>query len=68
MSDTVAQGYPFFAYTEEAVRNGGLPHWNPYIFCGVPFYSSFSAPVFPFESMLFQLNRDDGSESVTAGE
>ncbi|OPL17834.1 MAG: hypothetical protein AVO35_08115 [Candidatus Aegiribacteria sp. MLS_C] len=53
MSDTVAQGYPFFAYTESAMRGGGLPHWNPYIFCGVPFYSSFSAPVlYPLRWLL----------------
>ena len=53
LSDTVSQGYPFFTFTEEAVRNGRLPHWNPYIFCGVPFYSSFSAPVFyPVRGLL----------------
>ena len=53
MSDTVSQGYPFFTFTEEAVRNGRLPHWNPNIFCGIPFYSSFSAPVFyPVRGLL----------------
>jgi hypothetical protein len=46
MSDTVHQGYPFFTYTIEALRDGRLPHWNPYVYCGIPFYSSFSAPVF----------------------
>ena len=53
LSDTVTQGYPFFSFTEEAVQNGRLPHWNPYIFCGIPFYSSFSAPVFyPVRGLL----------------
>lgn len=53
MSDTVTQGYPFFAFTEESIRSGSIPHWNPYIFCGIPFYSSFSAPVFyPVRGLL----------------
>jgi hypothetical protein len=46
MSDTVSQGYPFFSYTEQRLSEGQLPLWNPYIFCGVPFYASFSSPVF----------------------
>lgn len=46
MSDTVSQGYPFFSYTESRLSQGELPLWNPYIFCGVPFYESFSSPVF----------------------
>ncbi len=46
MSDTVSQGYPFFSYTESRLSLGELPLWNPYIFCGVPFYESFSSPVF----------------------
>lgn len=53
LSDTVHQGYPFLAFTAEAIQSGHLPHWNPYIFCGVPFYSSFSAPVFyPLRGLL----------------
>lgn len=46
MSDTVAQGYPFFSYTAERLASFELPLWNPRIFCGTPFYESFSAPVF----------------------
>jgi len=46
MSDTVAQGYPFFSYTASRLSQGELPLWNPYILCGVPFYESFSSPVF----------------------
>jgi hypothetical protein len=46
LSDTVHQGFPFLGYTYDSIREGRIPHWNPYIFCGVPFYSSFSAPVF----------------------
>jgi hypothetical protein len=46
MSDTVHQGYPFFSFTADALRDGRLPHWNPYVYCGIPFYSSFSSPVF----------------------
>lgn len=46
MSDTVAQGYPFFSYTAQRLSQWELPLWNPYILCGTPFYESFSAPVF----------------------
>lgn len=46
LSDTVHQGYPFLAYTESSLESGELPLWNPLVFCGVPFYASFSAPVF----------------------
>lgn len=46
LSDTVAQGYPFFSYTAERLSQGHLPLWNPYVLCGIPFYESFSAPVF----------------------
>ncbi|NOQ22267.1 MAG: hypothetical protein GQ565_06420 [Candidatus Aegiribacteria sp.] len=61
LSDTVSQGYPFFTFTEKAVQNGRLPHWNPYIFCGVPFYSSFSAPVFyPVRGLLLLLSGTGG--------
>jgi len=53
MSDTVHQGYPFFSFTMDALRQGRLPHWNPYVYCGIPFYSSFSAPVFyPLRGLL----------------
>jgi len=56
LSDTVAQGYPFMTFTEESLREGHLPHWNPYVFCGIPFYSSFSAPVFyPVRGLLLLL-------------
>ncbi len=46
MSDTVAQGYPFFSHTAQRLSQWELPLWNPYILCGTPFYESFSAPVF----------------------
>lgn len=46
LSDTVAQGYPFFSYISSRLADGELPLWNPYILCGIPFYESFSAPVF----------------------
>jgi len=56
LSDTVSQGYPFMTFTEESIREGHLPHWNPYVFCGIPFYSSFSAPVFyPVRGLLLLL-------------
>jgi hypothetical protein len=53
LSDTVHQGYPFAGFIESSIRAGHLPNWNPWIFGGVPFYSSFSAPVFyPVRGLL----------------
>ena len=62
MSDTVSQGYPFMTFTEESIRDGHLPHWNPYVFCGIPFYSSFSSPVFyPVRGLLMLLTGAEGT-------
>ncbi|MBD3278329.1 MAG: hypothetical protein GF388_08520, partial [Candidatus Aegiribacteria sp.] len=53
LSDTVSQGYPFFSYTAESIENGSIPHWNPYVFCGIPHFSSFGAPIFyPVRGLL----------------
>ena len=61
LSDTVSQGYPFFTYTAESLQEGSLPHWNPYVFCGIPFYSSFSAPVFyPVRGLLLLIAGVEG--------
>ncbi len=61
LSDTVTQGYPFFTYTAESLQDGSLPHWNPYVFCGTPFYSSFSAPVFyPVRGLLLLITGVEG--------
>lgn len=56
LSDTVHQGYPFLSYTLSSLQEGRIPHWNPYIYCGIPFFSSFSAPVFyPVRGLLLLL-------------
>ncbi len=62
LSDTVSQGYPFFTYTAESLQDGHIPHWNPYVFCGIPFYSSFSAPVFyPVRGLLLLASGVEGT-------
>ena len=62
LSDTVSQGYPFFTYTAETLQEGHIPHWNPYVFCGIPFYSSFSAPVFyPVRGLLLLASGVEGT-------
>ncbi len=66
LSDTVHQGYPFLHFTMEALRDGRIPHWNPYIYCGIPFYSSFSAPVFyPPRGLLLLLAGPEASVRFT---
>ena len=44
--DAFAYFYPYRAYAAEAVRNGQLPLWNPYLFMGVPFVANPQAAVF----------------------
>lgn len=53
MSDTEHQGYPFLSFVSGCLDEGHFPHWNPTIFCGTPFYSSFSMPLFyPVRGLL----------------
>ncbi|MBN1434097.1 hypothetical protein JW921_05010 [Candidatus Fermentibacterales bacterium] len=55
MSDTEHQGYPFLGLASTMISQGQFPHWNPMVFCGTPFYSSFSVPLFYFPRGLLLL-------------
>ena len=40
--------YPHRSYAAEALRNGRIPFWNPYLFMGVPFLANpQSAVLYP---------------------
>ncbi len=44
--DSVAQFYPWRLLTHQAARNGELPLWNPFQFCGYPFAANGQSALF----------------------
>jgi hypothetical protein len=47
--DSIAQFYPWRNFLGESLRKGFLPLWNPYQFCGTPFYANGQSAIFyPF--------------------
>ncbi|MBI2303732.1 MAG: YfhO family protein [Chloroflexi bacterium] len=47
--DLLTYAYPRLAYAADALRQGHLPLWNPYLFMGVPFLADIQTGVFyPF--------------------
>ncbi len=53
--DTLTYFYPYRAYAGEVIRSGQLPHWNPYLFYGVPFLANIQTAVFYPLNALFYL-------------
>jgi len=48
--DVFTYFYPYKAYAAEAIRQGHLPLWNPYLFMGVPFLAN------PQTGLFYPLN------------
>ena len=47
--DSLAQFYPWRYFLGESLKRGFLPLWNPYQFCGTPFYANGQSAIFyPF--------------------
>lgn len=47
--DSIAQFYPWRNFLGESLSQGFFPLWNPYQFCGTPFYANGQSAVFyPF--------------------
>ena len=53
--DAVAQFYPWRLFAAQSLRNGILPLWNPYQFCGTPFVANSQSAVFYPPNLLFAL-------------
>ena len=54
--DVFTYFYPYKAYAAEAIRQGSLPLWNPYLFMGVPFLANIqSATLYPLSLPLYWL-------------
>ena len=53
--DGIAQFYPWRLFAAESIRQGRLPLWNPYQFCGTPFVANSQSAVFYPFNLLFAL-------------
>jgi hypothetical protein len=52
--DVLFQSYPWRHFTVTTLRDGQLPLWNPYIFCGIPFIANPQPAMFYPVNFLFQ--------------
>ena len=43
--DNIRQFYPNRKFLSEEVKKGSIPLWNPYIYSGAPFMSTFDSAV-----------------------
>lgn len=53
IGDSIAQLYPFRAYTAESLKSGIIPLWNPYIFAGNPYLANGQSAVFDPFGLVF---------------
>lgn len=53
--DGIGQFYPWRHFAHETVRQGIVPLWNPYQFCGTPFVANSQSAVFYPGNLLFYL-------------
>ncbi|MEK7248996.1 MAG: YfhO family protein, partial [Bacteroidota bacterium] len=55
-SDIMNEGFPYRHYISEALKNGELPTWLPYIYGGIPLLARAEAGVcYPLNLLLFGL-------------
>jgi hypothetical protein len=53
-SDCTFSYYPRRVFATEMIRQGRLPFWNPYQFCGTPFMAAFqTAVLYPVNLLLY---------------
>ncbi|MHB8995417.1 MAG: DUF7657 domain-containing protein [Armatimonadota bacterium] len=53
--DAIQQHYPWRKFAAEQMREGIIPLWNPYMFCGAPFVANNQSACFYPETWLFML-------------
>lgn len=44
--DTVLEYEPWYRYAQTCLKEGRIPHWNPWQFCGAPLYANRLIPLF----------------------
>ena len=56
-SDSALSYYPRRVFATEMIRQGKMPFWNPYQFCGTPFFANFqSAVLYPVNLGIYWLS------------
>lgn len=58
--DFVEQEFPFRTLAASSLANGVIPHWNPYVFCGMPFLADIQVAFWYPMNMLQSLFVSDG--------
>jgi hypothetical protein len=52
-NDFIEQYFPYRIFAATALRSGEFPFWNPYVFCGMPFFADLqTAVLYPFNLLL----------------
>ncbi len=60
--DFIRQFYPARYFAVDSVSKGIFPLWNPYVFCGYPFFASYqTALLYPFNTLMIWLYAISGS-------
>ncbi len=55
--DQAYQFYPWRLYTTQTLRQGSLPLWNPYVYCGAPFMAEDQpAVLYPLNILSYLLS------------
>ena len=74
IGDIVTSFYPYRAFSAEAIKQGTLPLWNPYISSGTPFVGNTQSALFyPLNVFFYVLpltvawSVTHGSATATAG-
>ena len=63
--DMASMIYPNYHFVSESLKRGELPLWNPYLFCGGPFFADIQTGVFyPVNLAFWLLVRNVTYESV----
>ena len=64
--DGLTQTIPSKRFTQEQLRDGRLPLWNPYIFCGTPHQADMYSQVFaPTDTPFLYIMSVDAALTVT---
>lgn len=60
--DFIRQFYPARYFAVDSISKGVFPLWNPYVFCGHPFFASYqTALLYPFNILMIGLYAVSGS-------
>jgi len=58
--DEAYQFYPWHVYVSQALRQGFLPFWNPYVYCGTPLMAEDQSAVFyPLNILSYAFSPSD---------